>query len=45
MRTEKPMDIPDEQPKKKRGGKRHRKMRELYEMTELAKNKNRLKFG
>ncbi len=39
------MEIPDLQPKKKRGGKRHRKMREMYEMTELRKNQNRLKFG
>ena len=45
MRTEKPMEIPDMQPKKKRGGKRHRKMKEMYEMTELKKNQNRLKFG
>jgi len=27
MREEKPLDIPDMQPKKKRGGKRHRKMK------------------
>lgn len=33
MRFEKPMEIPDQQPKKKRGGKRHRKMKELYEKS------------
>ena len=30
MRIDKPLDIPDMQPKKKRGGKRHRKNKELY---------------
>ena len=33
------------QPKKKRGGKRHRKMKELYEMSEMRKNQNRVQFG
>ena len=33
------------QPKKKRGGKRHRKNKQKYEMTEMRKNQNRIKFG
>ena len=45
MREEKPMQIPDMQPKKKRGGKRHRRTKELYEMSEFRKQQNRIKFG
>ena len=37
--------LPELQPKKKRGGKRHRKNKELQEMSELRKQQNRLKFG
>jgi U4/U6 small nuclear ribonucleoprotein PRP31 len=42
---EKPLEIPDLKPRRKRGGKRHRKNKELYEMSELRKQQNRLKFG
>ena len=45
MRQEKPMEIPDLAPKKKRGGKKYRKQKELNQMSELAKHKNRIKFG
>jgi U4/U6 small nuclear ribonucleoprotein PRP31 len=44
-RRPKPLAIPDERPKTKRGGRRHRKMKERYAMTELRKQKNRLGFG
>jgi U4/U6 small nuclear ribonucleoprotein PRP31 len=37
--------VPDQQPKKRRGGKRYRKGKELLEMSELRKQQNRLKFG
>lgn len=45
LRVDNPLEVPDLQPKKKRGGKRHRKNKELYEMTDLRKNQNRIKFG
>ena len=41
----KPIEPPDERPKKKRGGKRHRKDKERLAQTELRKYQNRLKFG
>jgi len=44
-RVDQPLPVPDLQPKKKRGGKRHRKNKELQEMSELRKQQNRLKFG
>lgn len=44
-RIDKPLEIPDLQPKKKRGGKRFRKTKELYEMSDIRKQQNRLKFG
>lgn len=44
-RVDKPMAVPDQEPKKRRGGKRHRKTKELYEMSEMRKQQNRLKFG
>ncbi|GAA5858067.1 hypothetical protein JCM1840_001027 [Sporobolomyces johnsonii] len=36
---------PDEKKKNRRGGKRARKAKEAYAMTELRKQQNRLKFG
>jgi U4/U6 small nuclear ribonucleoprotein PRP31 len=42
---DKALPIPDEQPKKRRGGKRHRKRKEAMGMTEVNKYKNRMKFG
>lgn len=44
-RLEKALPIPGEQPKKRRGGKRHRKRKEAMGMTEINKYQNRLKFG
>lgn len=41
----KPLPAPIDQPRKKRGGKRVRKMKERYGMTELRKQANRMNFG
>ncbi|KAM3963440.1 pre-mRNA processing factor 31 [Aphomia sociella] len=41
----KPLPKPIEQSRKKRGGKRVRKMKERYAMTEFRKNANRLNFA
>ncbi|KAJ7300318.1 hypothetical protein O6H91_Y540500 [Diphasiastrum complanatum] len=41
----KPLPVPDSDPKKKRGGRRLRKMKERYEMTDYRKLANRMKFG
>lgn len=41
----KPLPKPIEGSKKKRGGKRVRKMKERYAMTEFRKQANRLNFG
>lgn len=41
----KPLPKPIEVSKKKRGGKRVRKMKERYAMTEFRKQANRLNFG
>ncbi|XP_055382548.1 U4/U6 small nuclear ribonucleoprotein Prp31 [Condylostylus longicornis] len=41
----KPLPKPIEVSKKKRGGKRVRKMKERYALTELRKNANRMNFG
>lgn len=41
----KPMNIVVDMPKKRRGGKRYRKMKEKYAMTELEKQQNRVVFG
>jgi U4/U6 small nuclear ribonucleoprotein PRP31 len=45
QRLDKALPIPDEQPKKRRGGKRHRKRKEAMGMTEVNKYANRMKFG
>ncbi|KOB78931.1 U4/U6 small nuclear ribonucleoprotein Prp31 [Operophtera brumata] len=41
----KPLPKPIEQSRKKRGGKRVRKMKERYAMTEFRKNANRMNFA
>lgn len=41
----KPLPKPIEASRKKRGGKRVRKMKERYAMTEFRKNANRLNFA
>ncbi|OSC98699.1 Nop domain-containing protein [Trametes coccinea BRFM310] len=41
----KPLPIPNDGPKKRRGGKRARKAKEAYAQTELRKLQNRMAFG
>merc|ERR1719361_2529294 len=41
----KPLSVPDTKPKKKRGGKRYRKMRERYKVTETQRMQNRMAFN
>jgi len=41
----KTLPVPEEQPRKKRGGKRHRRNKEKYGITEIQKKRNRLGFG
>jgi U4/U6 small nuclear ribonucleoprotein PRP31 len=41
----KPLPVPDSQPKKKRGGRRLRKMKERYAVTDMMKLANRMQFG
>ncbi|KAL1494738.1 hypothetical protein ABEB36_010286 [Hypothenemus hampei] len=41
----KPLPKPIDQPKKKRGGKRVRKMKERYALTEFRKHANRMNFA
>ncbi|XP_022966885.1 U4/U6 small nuclear ribonucleoprotein Prp31 homolog [Cucurbita maxima] len=41
----KPLPVPDSEPKKKRGGRRLRKMKERYATTEMRKLANRMQFG
>ena len=45
LKTVKPLPIPDSERKKRRGGKRARKLKELYAQTEVRKQKNRMAFG
>ena len=44
-RIVKPLAIPDSGPKKRRGGRRLRKMKERYGMTELRRAQNRVNFN
>jgi len=44
-RPPKPLPLPDDKPRKKRGGKRYRKMREKYKVTETQRMQNRLSFN
>mmetsp|Transcript_23198 Transcript_23198/g.36446 ORF Transcript_23198/g.36446 Transcript_23198/m.36446 type:complete len:222 (+) Transcript_23198:43-708(+) len=39
------LPVPEEKPRKRRGGKRYRKQRERMKVTELMKQKNRMVFG
>eukprot|EP01104_Vermistella_antarctica_P008616 TRINITY_DN2166_c0_g2_i1.p1 TRINITY_DN2166_c0_g2~~TRINITY_DN2166_c0_g2_i1.p1 ORF type:complete len:441 (+),score=117.54 TRINITY_DN2166_c0_g2_i1:301-1623(+) len=41
----KPLPAPDMVKKKRRGGRRHRKMKEKYAMSDIQKQANRLAFG
>ena len=41
----KPLPRPDDKPSKKRGGKRVRGIKKKFELTEVRKLKNRMKFG
>ncbi|XP_026422408.1 U4/U6 small nuclear ribonucleoprotein Prp31 homolog isoform X2 [Papaver somniferum] len=41
----KPLPVPDSEPKKKRGGRRLRKMKERYAVTDMRKLANRMQFG
>ncbi|CAN1852822.1 U4/U6 small nuclear ribonucleoprotein Prp31 homolog [Linum perenne] len=41
----KPLPVPDSEPKKKRGGRRQRKMKERYAVTDMRKLANRMQFG
>nr|CAB3487886.1 unnamed protein product [Digitaria exilis] len=41
----KPLPVPDSEPKKKRGGRRLRKMKERYAQTGMMKLANRMQFG
>jgi len=44
-KTVKALPIPDDGPKKRRGGKRVRRMKESYAVTELRRAQNRMIFG
>jgi len=44
-KTIKALPIPDDGPKKRRGGKRVRRMKESYAVTELRRAQNRMSFG
>lgn len=41
----KALPVPDEGPKKRRGGKRVRRQKEAYAMTEMRAARNRMAFG
>ncbi|KAH3746030.1 U4/U6 small nuclear ribonucleoprotein Prp31 [Pelomyxa schiedti] len=41
----KPLAAPDDKPKKRRGGKRVRKLKERFAVTEVRKQANRIPFG
>ncbi len=43
--SKKPLPRPDEKPRRKRGGKRARSIKEKYALTEMRMMKNRMKFG
>ncbi len=45
MKLVKPLPKPVDPPKKRRGGKRVRKMKERFAVTELRKQANRTTFG
>ncbi|PRP81545.1 hypothetical protein PROFUN_10907 [Planoprotostelium fungivorum] len=41
----KPLPVPDDRPRKRRGGRKIRRFKEKYQVTELRKQANRLAFG
>jgi U4/U6 small nuclear ribonucleoprotein PRP31 len=43
--AKKPLPKPDDKPRRKRGGKRMRSIKERYSLTEMRSMKNRMKFG
>ncbi|KAJ2156538.1 U4/U6-U5 snRNP complex subunit prp31 [Coemansia sp. RSA 552] len=45
MNAIKPLPVPDDGPKRRRGGQKARKAREPYMVTELQKQRDRLQFG
>ncbi|EKX53264.1 hypothetical protein GUITHDRAFT_100970 [Guillardia theta CCMP2712] len=45
QKRHKALPVPDEKPKKRRGGKRARAIKEKYATTELMKQANRMQFG
>lgn len=44
-KTQKALPIPDEKPRRKRGGKRYRKMKERMQLTDVRKEANRMSFA
>ena len=44
-KSARPLPAPDDKPSRKRGGRRVRKAKEAYAMTELRKAQNRMAFG
>ena len=44
-KTKRALPVPTSGPKKRRGGKRYRKMKEKYELSDVQKQANRLAFG
>lgn len=44
-KTKKPLPRPDDKPSKKRGGKRHRAMKEKLGLTDVRKETNRMNFA
>jgi U4/U6 small nuclear ribonucleoprotein PRP31 len=45
VKSAKPLPRPDDAPRKKRGGRRVRKMKDRYAITEIRKQANRMTFG
>ena len=45
VKNVKPLPKPDDAPRKKRGGKRIRRMKEKHALTEVRKQSNRIIFG
>ena len=45
VKAPKPLPRPDDAPRKKRGGRRVRKMKDRYAITEIRKQANRMTFG
>lgn len=44
-KKKRPLPVPADKPRKKRGGRKYRKLKELLQQTELMKQKNRVLFG